>query len=93
VLTLHPAFLPYPVPPTHACRPYLQLYEQVQAEADVGFALRNKIVPDAVNWFTGEAEDDEDDDEDDEGARQRRGARRVGSGAAVFGGAPQTYSI
>ena len=26
----------------------------MQAEADVGFALKNKIVPNAVHWFTGE---------------------------------------
>lgn len=32
----------------------LQIYQQMQAEADVGFALKNKIVPNAVHWFTGE---------------------------------------
>jgi hypothetical protein len=45
------------------CNPYLfdvfllllfQIYQQMQAEADVGFALKNKIVPNAVHWFTGE---------------------------------------
>ena len=51
--------------PSHLLRP-LQLYEQIEAEANVGFALRNKIIPNAVQWFTGEADDDEDDDDDDD---------------------------
>lgn len=44
----------------------MAIYQQMQAEADVGFALKNKIVPNAVHWFTGEAKDDEDDEDDDE---------------------------
>jgi hypothetical protein len=47
-----------------------ELNEQIQMEMDVGFEIKNKIVPRAVEWFTGEAveddSDDEDDDEDDE---------------------------
>jgi hypothetical protein len=39
-------------PCASACR--VQIYQQMQAEADVGFALKNKIVPNAVHWFTGE---------------------------------------
>ena len=39
--------------PLFACLP-AQTYQQMQAEADVGFALKNKIVPNAAKWFTGE---------------------------------------
>ena len=41
-------------------------------EAGVSFALRNAIIPNAVDWFTGEAED-EDDEDDEEGACDRSG--------------------
>ena len=37
----------------------VQLFELIQMEAGVSFALRNTIIPNAVDWFTGEAEDDD----------------------------------
>lgn len=37
-----------------------------QADYDLGILIRDKIIPKAVLWFTGEEEDDDDDDEDDE---------------------------
>ncbi|GJP76088.1 hypothetical protein CLOP_g6471 [Closterium sp. NIES-67] len=52
-----------------------ELQEMMEQDYDVGSTLREKIIPHAVSWYTGEAadledldddEDDEDDDEDDE---------------------------
>ena len=43
-----------------------ELNEQIQMEMDVGFEIKNKIIPRAVEWFTGEAVEDDSDDEDDE---------------------------
>lgn len=43
----------------------MALIELINAEIEVGFTLRNKIIPSAVKWFTGEAEDDEDDEDDE----------------------------
>jgi nucleosome assembly protein 1-like 1 len=40
------------------------LIEQLDAEVSAGSVLKNKIVPNAVAWFTGEAQDDESDDEE-----------------------------
>eukprot|EP01066_Platyproteum_vivax_P006713 Platyproteum_vivax@DN2441_c0_g1_i1.p1 len=55
----------------------------LEADYEVGVAIRDKIVPHAVKWFTGEAEDseyedsdtssDDDDDEDDDRPRNPRG--------------------
>ncbi|XP_026447262.1 nucleosome assembly protein 1;2-like isoform X3 [Papaver somniferum] len=51
------------------------LQNQMEQDYDVGSTIRDKIIPHAVSWFTGEAVqseefdmdmDDEDDDEDDE---------------------------
>jgi nucleosome assembly protein 1-like 1 len=42
------------------------LYEQMQAEADVGYMLKDKVIPNAVAWFKGEAEDDDDDDDEED---------------------------
>jgi hypothetical protein len=44
---------------------------QVELESDyeMGVALQERVVPHAIKWFTGEAEDDDDDeymDEEDE---------------------------
>lgn len=51
-----------------------RLQELMEADYDMGATLREKVIPRAVAWFTGEAmmdefddEDDEDDDEDGEG--------------------------
>ncbi|KAI5019773.1 hypothetical protein ZWY2020_044661 [Hordeum vulgare] len=57
-----------------------QLQNQMEQDYDIGSTIRDKIIPHAVSWFTGEAaqdedfdgmmddddEDDEDDDEEDE---------------------------
>ncbi|XP_057431520.1 nucleosome assembly protein 1;3-like [Lotus japonicus] len=52
-----------------------ELQNQMEQDYDIGSTIRDKIVPHAVSWFTGEAlqgdefedlEDEEDDDEDDE---------------------------
>jgi nucleosome assembly protein 1-like 1 len=53
----------------------VQLYEQIEAETDVAMELRNKVVPNALNWYTGVAAaeeedmygDDDDDEEEEEG--------------------------
>ncbi|XP_008805780.2 nucleosome assembly protein 1;1-like [Phoenix dactylifera] len=50
-----------------------QLQSQMEQDYDIGSAIRDKIIPHAVLWFTGEAvqgddfEDLEDDDEDEDG--------------------------
>ncbi|RRT82617.1 hypothetical protein B296_00012053 [Ensete ventricosum] len=56
-----------------------QLQSQMEADYDIGSTIRDKIIPHAVSWFTGEAvedddeveiedeEDGEDEDEEDEG--------------------------
>ncbi|KAJ8566043.1 hypothetical protein K7X08_030520 [Anisodus acutangulus] len=51
-----------------------ELQNLMEQDYDVGSTIRDKIIPHAVSWFTGEAaeddyadlEDDEDEDEDDE---------------------------
>ncbi|KAL6534967.1 Nucleosome assembly protein 1,2 [Orobanche hederae] len=53
-----------------------ELQNLMEQDYDVGSTIRDKIIPHAVSWFTGEAaqddyedieeDDDEDDDEDDE---------------------------
>ncbi|GJM89591.1 hypothetical protein PR202_ga05799 [Eleusine coracana subsp. coracana] len=53
-----------------------QLQNQMEQDYDIGSTIRDKIIPHAVSWFTGEAaqdedfegmmDDDEDDDEDDD---------------------------
>ncbi|KAK9078360.1 hypothetical protein SSX86_002417 [Deinandra increscens subsp. villosa] len=53
-----------------------ELQNQMEQDYDIGSTIRDKIIPHAVSWFTGEAvqedefdgieEDDEDDDEDDD---------------------------
>lgn len=46
-----------------------EMYEkqmQMQMEAEMCFAIRNKLVPRAAEWFTGEAVDDDSDDEYDD---------------------------
>ncbi|KAI3828469.1 hypothetical protein L1987_02570 [Smallanthus sonchifolius] len=50
------------------------LQNQMEHDYDIGSTIRDKIIPHAVSWFTGEAaqtdeyetEDEEDDDDDDE---------------------------
>lgn len=43
-----------------------ELQEQISMEMEVGFEIKNKIIPRAVDWFTGEAVADESSDEEDE---------------------------
>lgn len=51
-----------------------ELQNQMEQDYDIGSTIRDKIIPHAVSWFTGEAAqgeefgdlDDEDDDEDDD---------------------------
>ncbi|KAJ0964471.1 hypothetical protein J5N97_025609 [Dioscorea zingiberensis] len=53
-----------------------QLQSQMEQDYDVGSTIRDKIIPHAVSWFTGEAvqgddfenlgDDDDDEDEDDD---------------------------
>ncbi|KAL8138567.1 hypothetical protein V2J09_004568 [Rumex salicifolius] len=52
-----------------------ELQNQMEQDYEVGSTIRDKIIPHAVSWFTGEAaqdefeamdDDDEDDDEDEE---------------------------
>ncbi|CAM0954251.1 unnamed protein product [Alopecurus aequalis] len=49
-----------------------QLQNQMEQDYDIGSTIRDKIIPHAVSWFTGEAAQDEefdgmmDDDEDDD---------------------------
>ncbi|KAL6618871.1 hypothetical protein ACP70R_034010 [Stipagrostis hirtigluma subsp. patula] len=53
-----------------------QLQNQMEQDYDIGSTIRDKIIPHAVSWFTGEAaqdedfegimDDEEDDDEDDD---------------------------
>nr|CAD27458.1 nucleosome assembly protein 1-like protein 1 [Oryza sativa] len=52
-----------------------ELQGQMEHDYDIGTTIRDKIIPHAVSWFTGEAvqsedfddmEDDEEDDEDDD---------------------------
>ncbi|XVF48989.1 hypothetical protein PTKIN_Ptkin03bG0232500 [Pterospermum kingtungense] len=49
-----------------------ELQNQMEQDYDIGSTIRDKIIPHAVSWFTGEAIqgdelDIEDDDEDDDG--------------------------
>ena len=46
-----------------------QLNQAVELDFEVGDVLKNKIIPEAVRWFTGDADDEDfhEDDEDDEG--------------------------
>ena len=46
-----------------------QLQDAMEMDYEIGSVIKDKIIPDAVSWFTGSAteeSDDEDYDEDDE---------------------------
>nr|AFK34378.1 unknown [Lotus japonicus] len=52
-----------------------ELQNQMEQDYDIGSTIKDKIIPHAVSWFTGEAnqgeefgelDEDEDDDDDDE---------------------------
>mmetsp|Transcript_21656 Transcript_21656/g.60192 ORF Transcript_21656/g.60192 Transcript_21656/m.60192 type:complete len:377 (-) Transcript_21656:211-1341(-) len=47
-----------------------QLQEVMEADYEIGSSIKEKLIPHAVSWFTGEAvamDDESDDDEDDDG--------------------------
>jgi len=49
-----------------------QLQEVMEADYEIGSVIKEKLIPHAVHWFTGEAlqmeeEDDDDEDDDEEG--------------------------
>lgn len=39
---------------------------ELESDYEMGIAFQERIVPHAVKWFTGEADDDEMDDDDDD---------------------------
>lgn len=42
--------------------------QELEADYDMGISFREKVIPHAVKWFTGEAEDEDDDyEEEDDG--------------------------
>jgi len=41
----------------------VQLQDQMEQDYDIGSTIREKIIPHAVSWFTGEAQDEEYDEE------------------------------
>ena len=41
-----------------------QLQEAMEMDYETGAIVKDKIIPNAVEWFTGEANEDESDDED-----------------------------
>jgi nucleosome assembly protein 1-like 1 len=38
---------------------------ELESDYEMGIAFQERLVPHAIKWFTGEAEDDDDDDDDD----------------------------
>eukprot|EP00824_Muranothrix_gubernata_P026411 TRINITY_DN925_c0_g1_i2.p1 TRINITY_DN925_c0_g1~~TRINITY_DN925_c0_g1_i2.p1 ORF type:complete len:454 (-),score=143.83 TRINITY_DN925_c0_g1_i2:47-1387(-) len=45
------------------------LQDMMEADYDIGFTLKSKVIPEAIDWFTGEAilsDDDEDEGEDED---------------------------
>ncbi len=42
------------------------LYGLIDADFETGITIKDKLVPNAIRWFTGEALEDEDDDDEDE---------------------------
>ncbi|KAK4481983.1 hypothetical protein RD792_012899 [Penstemon davidsonii] len=43
-----------------------ELQNLMEQDYDIGSTIRDKIIPRAVSWFTGEAVDDDDDEDEDE---------------------------
>jgi hypothetical protein len=41
------------------------MHEQVDSELEVALAIREKLIPQAVRWYTGELEDDEEEYDED----------------------------
>ncbi|XP_022999503.1 nucleosome assembly protein 1;2-like isoform X4 [Cucurbita maxima] len=79
-----------------------ELQNQMEQDYDIGSTIRDKIIPHAVSWFTGEAiqdedfedmdneDDDDDEDEDEDQGKSRKklsaGNKKGGRGAAAAGG-------
>jgi hypothetical protein len=57
----HPHPHPAPSPSTLQAE---ELYDQIQSELGVAMSFRERLIPEAVRFFTGEASDDEDEDEE-----------------------------
>eukprot|EP00882_Tetradesmus_deserticola_P000413 GHRQ01000454.1.p1 GENE.GHRQ01000454.1~~GHRQ01000454.1.p1 ORF type:complete len:340 (+),score=180.22 GHRQ01000454.1:220-1239(+) len=76
-----------------------QLHEEIEADYDAGDTIKNKLIPHAVAWFTGEAledegigmlgddedEDEDDDEDDDDEAPPKRGGRGPKAAAGAGG--------
>lgn len=81
-----------------------QLHDAIEADYDAGDMIKTKLIPHAVDWFTGEAledegigmfgddddddEDEDEDDDDDEGAPRKPRGAR-GRAAGAAGEQPQ----
>lgn len=60
----------------------MDLYNQVQQEMSVALAFRERLIPDAVLWFTGEAVDDDDEVREGEGGLELIKVKRPPNGTA-----------
>ena len=63
-----------------------QLQEVMEADYEIGSAIKERLIPHAISWFTGEAvemdmddddEDDEDDDDEDDDDDEAGGIPKV----------------
>jgi len=43
-----------------------ELSERIETDFDIGMCLKDKIIPHAIMWYTGEAEDSDDEEDDEE---------------------------
>ena len=43
-----------------------QLQDAMEMDYEIGSVIKDKIIPDAVSWFTGSANEDSDDEDYDE---------------------------
>jgi nucleosome assembly protein 1-like 1 len=59
-----PPKIPEPDDPVEDDTELLRRKTILEVDYEIGVSIRDKIVPHAVKWFTGEAEDDDYDDED-----------------------------
>lgn len=65
-----------------------QLQEVMEADYEIGSVIKEKLIPHAVHWFTGEAlqmeeEDDDDEDDDEEGDDEEDDGEEGGAMPAV----------
>ena len=66
----------------------MDLYNQVQQEMSVALAFRERLIPDAVLWFTGEAVDDEDEVREGEGGLELNNMKHLPGGTT-----PSPYTL